>query len=85
MMLDDSFDRNHQYTEDELISMIKNRSVRQMTVLITQRNLSGHFCSTYLFDERYSLCDADEYIDVHDVVKYQPHLKDYYFSGVSES
>lgn len=73
------FDRNRQYTENELIDMIVNLEVRQWTILITQKNLSGDFCSKYLFEEKYSITDADEYIDVYDVIKYQPHLKEYFF------
>lgn len=64
------------YTEEELIKLIVNLQVSQKHVLCSQKNLSFDFCIDYILNERYSLSDADEYLDIVDVSKSQPHLKE---------
>lgn len=67
---------NKIYTEDELKSFLKDLKVSQLHVLMTQKNLSLDFCLDYILNEKYSISDRDEYLDINDVLKHQPHLKE---------
>jgi len=64
----------HQFTEDELVDMLKERTVSQLTVIMTQKGLSMDFCLDYILEEKYSLSERDEYLDVWDVFRHQKHL-----------
>jgi len=63
------------YTEDELKAFLQNREASQLHILMTQKNLSLDFCLDYILNEKYSLSDRDEYLDINDVIRLQPHLK----------
>ncbi len=69
-------DKNRIYTEEELKQLLIELKVSQTHILLTQKNLSGDFCREYLLDEQYSIYDRDEYLDIYDILKYQPHLNE---------
>lgn len=73
-MYNDDILYKHQFSEEELTEMIKDLSVRQSTVLYTQKGLSVDFCCDYIMNEKYSMTDHDEYLDVYDVLRHQTHL-----------
>lgn len=69
-------DKNRIYTEEELKQLLIELKVSQTHILLTQKKLSGDFCREYLLDEQYSIYDRDEYLDIYDILKYQPHLNE---------
>lgn len=69
-------DKNKNYSEEELKDLLINLKVSQTHILLNQKGLSAEFCRDYLLNEDYSIYDRDEYLDIYDILKYQPHLKE---------
>ena len=70
-----NLDKNKDYSEEELKDLLINLKVSQTHILLTQKELSAEFCRDYLLNEDYSIYDRDEYLDIYDILRYQPHLK----------
>lgn len=63
------------YCEEMLVKNIDKLDLRN--ILSTQK-LSLEFCSKYILNEQYHKCVEDSYLDMSDILKYQPHLKSLY-------
>jgi hypothetical protein len=65
----------HQYTETEIIENMDNPYVSLRKIVRYQKNLSAEFCVKYIvFNDVYSSCEEDSYIDYDDVLRHQTHL-----------
>jgi hypothetical protein len=65
-----------QFTEDELKTFINH--VEMKRVLISQKNLSKKFIDDYILNPDNHFTDADMHLNIHHVIRYQPHLKSEY-------
>jgi hypothetical protein len=63
-----------QNKEDELIELLENFKISKTIILQKYKNLSADFCKKYILNEDYSLTDKDSYLDLNDIMYYQPHL-----------
>ena len=71
-----SFDLTYKkYSEDILIKNIDKLDLRN---ILTTQKLSLEFCDNYILNEQYHKCVEDSYLDISDILKYQPHLKSMY-------
>ena len=64
------------YKIEELEYIVENAQVSLKSILITQE-LTVNFCKKYLLDKnnKYSIKDADNNINIYDILYYQSHLK----------
>ena len=61
--------------EEDIIRAFQYQMFSLWDILHYQKNLSAEFCVKYLvFNDEFSSCDEDTYIDFYDVLRKQPHL-----------
>ena len=63
---------NNTYTEEELLNNIHVLDIRN--ILETQK-LTLDFCHNVILDIKNHKCIEDSYLDMSDIYKYQPHLR----------
>lgn len=66
---------NNRYSEETLI---KNIEILDLRNILSTQKLSLYFCKNFILNEKYHKCVEDTYLDMSDILKYQPHLKSLY-------
>jgi hypothetical protein len=64
---------NNSYSIEELTDIIKNTNISQ-TAILTHQKLTPEYCINYILNEDYSLFDCDRYLDINDILTFQPHI-----------
>ena len=72
MIINNSELYNNQYNLNILKKNIERLNLK--TILNTQI-LNVEFCIDYILNEEYHKTDEDGYIDIHDIISSQPHIK----------
>ena len=71
-----SLDLNNKHYNEEIL--IKNIEILDLRNILSTQKLSLDFCQNFILNEKYHKCVEDTYLDMSDILKYQPHLKSLY-------
>jgi hypothetical protein len=57
--------------------LIKNIDNLDLVHILKTQHLDMYFVINYIMNKEYQIMPSEEDIDIHDVIRYQPHLKQY--------